>query len=187
MLGSQEKFLEPKVNVKFFTVDPYTPCNRVSRSFPIWQIWSLLGQKNMFFGGLVKRGNQIWIVFKLFLEILTQNSEKILVTLTGYRGKLRHFLKGFLITKPFKKCLSWPRLLSPGRGKWANSVLILLFLKFFVTKLFNFFKFPQLFWRYFVNEGPKNICFAQNLILFLQFFRSEKGFPVTKHVQLDLN
>ena len=25
MLGSQEKILEPKVNVKFFTVDPYTP------------------------------------------------------------------------------------------------------------------------------------------------------------------
>ena len=23
MLGSQEKFLEPKVNVKFFMVDPY--------------------------------------------------------------------------------------------------------------------------------------------------------------------
>ena len=23
MLGSQEKILEPKVNVKFFTVDPY--------------------------------------------------------------------------------------------------------------------------------------------------------------------
>ena len=36
MLGSQEKILEPKVNVKFFTVDPYTPCNRVSRPFPIW-------------------------------------------------------------------------------------------------------------------------------------------------------
>ena len=26
MLESQEKILEPKVNVKFFTVDPYTPC-----------------------------------------------------------------------------------------------------------------------------------------------------------------
>ena len=66
MLGSQEKILEPKVNVKFFTVDPYTPFNRVSRPFPIWsiwQIWPLLGQKNMFFGGLVKRGNQIWIAF----------------------------------------------------------------------------------------------------------------------------
>ena len=33
MLGSQEKILEPKVNVKFFTVDPYTQCNRVSRPF----------------------------------------------------------------------------------------------------------------------------------------------------------
>ena len=55
MLGSQENFLEPKVNVKFFTVDPYTPCNRVSRSFPIcligpiWQIWSLSGQKKHIF------------------------------------------------------------------------------------------------------------------------------------------
>ena len=99
MLGSQEKNLEPKVNVKFFTVDPYTPfnrvsrpfliwlirgpkvnvklfmvdpytlCNRVSRPFPtwsIWQIWSLSGQKYMFFGGLVKRGHQIWIVFGQF-------------------------------------------------------------------------------------------------------------------------
>ena len=37
MLGSQEKILEPKVNVKFFTVDPYTMCNRVSRPFPIGQ------------------------------------------------------------------------------------------------------------------------------------------------------
>jgi len=34
MLGSQEKFLEPKVDVKFFTVDPYTPCNRVSSLTP---------------------------------------------------------------------------------------------------------------------------------------------------------
>ena len=51
MLGSQEKILEPKVNVKFFTVDPYTPCNRVSRPFliwSIWHIWPLLGQKNMY-------------------------------------------------------------------------------------------------------------------------------------------
>ena len=51
MLGSQEKILEPKVNVKFFTVDPYTLCNRVSRYFPncpIWQVWSLFGQKNVF-------------------------------------------------------------------------------------------------------------------------------------------
>ena len=50
MLGSQEKFLEPKQS------------NRVSLPFPIWSIWPLLGQKKMFFGGLVKRGNQIWIV-----------------------------------------------------------------------------------------------------------------------------
>ena len=65
-VGKSGKILGPTVNVKFFTVDPYTPCNRVSRPFPIWsiwQIWPLLGQKNMFFGGLVKRGNQVWIVF----------------------------------------------------------------------------------------------------------------------------
>ena len=52
MFGGQENFLEPKVEIKFFTVDPYTSCNRVSRPFPIWsiwQIWPLLGQKNMFF------------------------------------------------------------------------------------------------------------------------------------------
>ena len=72
MLGSQEK-MEPKVNVKFFTVDPYTPCNRVSRPFPIWsiwQIWPLLGQKNMFFGGLVKKGksnmDSFWMISGLF-------------------------------------------------------------------------------------------------------------------------
>ena len=47
MWGSQEKNLGPKVNVKFFTVDPYTPCNKVSHPFPIWQIWPLLGQKNI--------------------------------------------------------------------------------------------------------------------------------------------
>ena len=67
MLGSQEKILEPKVNVKFFTVDPYTSCYRVSRPFSIWsnwEKWPLLGQKNMFFDGLVKRGNQVWIVFE---------------------------------------------------------------------------------------------------------------------------
>ena len=63
MLESQEINFRPKFNVTFFTVDPYTPRNRVSHPFPIWQIWPLLKQKNMFFGGLVKRGNQIWIVF----------------------------------------------------------------------------------------------------------------------------
>ena len=81
MFGSQEKILEPKVNVKFFTVDPYTPCNRVSRPFPIWpiwQIWSLSGQKNMFLGGLVKRGSQIWLVFGQF---------------QGFLGHLNHFWK----------------------------------------------------------------------------------------------
>ena len=78
MLGSQEKILEPKVNVKFFTVDPYTPCYRVSRPFPIWsiwQIWPLLGQKNMFFGGLVKRGNQVWIVFGWFQGFLGHQND----------------------------------------------------------------------------------------------------------------
>ena len=78
MLGSQEKILEPKVNVKFFTVDPYTPCYRVSRPFPIWsiwQIWPLLGQKNMFFGGLVNWGNQIWIVFGWFQGFLGHQND----------------------------------------------------------------------------------------------------------------
>ena len=78
MLGSQEKFMRPKVNVRFFTGDPYTPCDRVSRPFPIcpiWQIWFLLGQKNMFFGGLVKRGNQIWIVFGRSQDFLGHQNE----------------------------------------------------------------------------------------------------------------
>ena len=62
MLGSQEKILEPKVNVKFFTVDPYTPCNRVSRPFPIWliwQVWTLLdvGAEKHVFSGFFKRKN----------------------------------------------------------------------------------------------------------------------------------
>ena len=51
------KNLGPKFIVKFFTLDPYTPCIRLSRPFPIcliWQIWSLFGRKNMFFSGLVK-------------------------------------------------------------------------------------------------------------------------------------
>ena len=90
MLGSQEKILEPKVNVKFFTVDPYTPCNRVSRPFPIWSIWQispLLGQKNVFFGGLVKRGNQIWIVFGR-----SNGLKKMQVNLPSFRGQMRHFL-----------------------------------------------------------------------------------------------
>ena len=71
----------PKVDAKFFTVGPYTPCNRVSRSFlicpigPIWQIWSLSGQKNMFFGGLVKRGNQVWIVFGWFQGFLGHQND----------------------------------------------------------------------------------------------------------------
>ena len=63
----------PKVYAKFFTVDPYTPCNRVSRPFPIWSIWQIwppLGQKNIFFGGLVKRGNQVWIVIGWFQGFL---------------------------------------------------------------------------------------------------------------------
>ena len=63
MWDSQEIFLGPKVNVKFFTVDP------------IWQIWSLLGQKNMFFGGLVKRGNAMWIVFGLLRVFLGHQND----------------------------------------------------------------------------------------------------------------
>ena len=48
MLGSQEKIFETKVNVKFFTVDPYTSCNRVSRPFPIWQMWPIGAEKHVF-------------------------------------------------------------------------------------------------------------------------------------------
>ena len=48
MWGSQEKNLGPKVNVNFFTVDPYTLGNRFLRTFPIWQVWSLLGKKTSF-------------------------------------------------------------------------------------------------------------------------------------------
>ena len=68
MLGSQEKILEPKVNVKFFTVDPYTQCNRVSRYFPncpIWQVWSLFGQKNVFFSGLDKSDRQLFYICQI--------------------------------------------------------------------------------------------------------------------------
>ena len=78
MLGSQEKILEPKVNVKFFTVHPYTLFYRVSRPFliwSIWQIWPLLGQKNMFFGGLVNWGNEIWIVFGWFQGFLGHQND----------------------------------------------------------------------------------------------------------------
>ena len=116
MLGSQEKILQPKVNVKFFTVDPYTPCYRVSRPFPIWsiwQIWPLLGQKNMFFGGLVNWGNQIWIVlwrfqgflghhndfwkFQKLSKFWTQNSEKIQVTFTASTDQTMHFFRDISI------------------------------------------------------------------------------------------
>ena len=136
MLGSQEKFLEPKVNVKFFTVDPYTPCYRVSRPFPIWsiwQIWPLLGQKNMFFGGLVNWGNQIWIVFGWFQgflghqndfwkfqkvsKFLTKNSVKNTGHFTRLSRPTEALFERFRIpsygilrkiTKPFKNWLSWP-------------------------------------------------------------------------------
>ena len=69
MLGSQEKFLEPKVNVKFFTVHPYTLCYRVSRPFliwSIWQIWPLLGRKTCFSVVSSKRD----IDYRLFLDDL---------------------------------------------------------------------------------------------------------------------
>ena len=33
MLGSQEKILGQKVNVKYFRVDPYTLCNRIPLAF----------------------------------------------------------------------------------------------------------------------------------------------------------
>ena len=75
---TESAILELKVNVKFFTVDPYTPYNRVSRPFPIWsiwQIWPLLGQKNMFFGGIVNWGNEIWIVFGWFQGFLGHQND----------------------------------------------------------------------------------------------------------------
>ena len=66
MLGSQEKILGPKVNVKFFTVDPHMQCNRVSHPFLVWPVWQIdmapSEQKNMFFGGHVNWGNELWIV-----------------------------------------------------------------------------------------------------------------------------
>ena len=123
MLGSQEKFLEPKVNVKFFTVDPYTPCNRVSRPFPIWsiwQIWPLLGQKNMFLlsrqrgksnmdsswtiSGFFGHQNHFW-KFQKVLRFLTQNSVKS----TGNFGHFSWPTETRKITKMFKNCLSWPQ------------------------------------------------------------------------------
>ena len=58
MLGSQEKFLEPKVNVKFFTVDPYTPCYRVS----LWvNFMARCGQKSDL-SGLCGIGYWVWSI-----------------------------------------------------------------------------------------------------------------------------
>ena len=114
MLGSQEKILEPKVNVKFFTVDPYTPCNRVSRPFPIWsiwQLWPLLGQKNMFFGGLVKTGNQIWIVFGWFQGFFGP-SEWFLEVSEGFKIFKSEFCKQEQIVLERSARLN----LDPGRG-----------------------------------------------------------------------
>ena len=78
MLGCQEKFLEPKVNVKFFTVDPYTPCYSVtpySDLANLADVVPFLGRKNMCFCGLVKRENQIWIVFGRFQGCLGHQNE----------------------------------------------------------------------------------------------------------------
>ena len=82
MLGSQEKILEPKVDVKLFTVDPYTPCNRVSRPFPIWsiwQIWPLFGAEKHVFRWSRQKGKSnmdcFWMISgffgppELFLEV----------------------------------------------------------------------------------------------------------------------
>ena len=41
MWGSQEKKLGQKVNVKYFTVDPYTLGNRISRTFKTSLIFSV--------------------------------------------------------------------------------------------------------------------------------------------------
>ena len=74
MLGSQEKNLGPKVNVKFFTVDPYTLCHKVSRTFTIcqiWQIWSLFGQKK-----ITVVSSKSEIKFQKISKIFTRNSEE---------------------------------------------------------------------------------------------------------------
>ena len=140
MLGSQEKILEQKVNVKFFTVDPYTPCYRVSRPFPIWsiwQIWPLLGQKNMFFGGLVNWGNEIWIIvwrFQGFLghhndiwkfqnvsKFLTQNSEKN----TGYFNHFNQPNNSFFpwfVNFPHSTNMWWSVENYQIISKWPSSV-----------------------------------------------------------------
>ena len=81
-VGKSGKILGPTVNVKFFTVDPYTLGNRVSRTFPIWpilQVWSHLGKKtskgksNMdsfwTIWGFLGHQNDFW-------KVLTQNSVK---------------------------------------------------------------------------------------------------------------
>ena len=47
MWGSQEKNLGPKVNVKYVTVDPYTPCNRVSRLFRFVRCLCQKGKSNI--------------------------------------------------------------------------------------------------------------------------------------------
>ena len=73
MLESQEKNFRPKVNVTFFTVDPYMPSNGVSRPFPIWtiwQIWPLLGaEKHVFWWSRQKRKSNMdsfWTISGFF-------------------------------------------------------------------------------------------------------------------------
>ena len=55
----------------------------------------------------------------------------------------------------------WPYgSFSPGRGKWAKSVLFSFFWSFTVTKRFDFFKFSQLFWRDYVRCSLKILSFT---------------------------
>ena len=49
---------------------------------------------------------------------------------------------------------------SPGRGKWAKSVIFFYFWSFTVTKRFDFFKFSQLFWRDYVRYSLKILSFT---------------------------
>ena len=49
---------------------------------------------------------------------------------------------------------------SPGRGKWAKSVIFFYFWSFTVTKRFDFFKFSQLFWRDYVRCSLKILSFT---------------------------
>ena len=141
MLGSQEKFLEQKVNVKFFTVDPYTPCYRVSRPFPIWsiwQIWPLLGQKNMFFGGLLSWGNEIWIVLDDWNSV-NSNGPKWLVQVSHKQYYIFHTQLAPIggILGPVKSVLALQRrgrLCCYDSANFENTAFRLFFFQMFCMK-----------------------------------------------------